>query len=81
MHVLNIFQKYGVVTSVKIKKPNSNVDLRDPNSRPCAAYVNFKTEAEAQSAINGLNGVCVLPGSKPLRIEFYQRANRFLGGF
>jgi RNA recognition motif-containing protein len=69
------------VTSVKIKKPQSNVSLRDPSSFPCSAYVNFKTEEEAKAAINGLNGICVLAGSKPLKIDFYQRANRFLGGF
>jgi RNA recognition motif-containing protein len=56
---------------VKIKKPESNIQFRDPASKPCSAYVNFKTEKEAQAAIDGLNGVSVLNGSKPLRIEFY----------
>jgi len=31
-------------------------------------------------AVNDLNGKMILPGTNPLRIEPYQRANRFLGG-
>ena len=32
------------------------------------------------AAVNDLNGKIILPGTNPLRIEPYQRANRFLGG-
>mmetsp|Transcript_3696 Transcript_3696/g.6293 ORF Transcript_3696/g.6293 Transcript_3696/m.6293 type:complete len:322 (+) Transcript_3696:917-1882(+) len=64
-----------------MKKPSSNVDIVDPNLQPCSAYVNYGSEEDAKAAIEGLNGKCVLTGSRPLRIEFYQRANRFLGGF
>lgn len=48
---------------------------------PCAAYVNFMTEDQAQNALNALNGKQILAGSNCLRIDFYQRANKFLGGF
>lgn len=63
-----------------LKKPTSNVLLKDINSLPCSAYVNFQTEEQAATAVQELNGKRLLPGSNPLRIEPYQRANRFLGG-
>ena len=80
-HVLNLFKDFGDVLSVKVKRPDQNVRLLNPLSQPYTAYVNFKTQEQAQAAIDGLNGVSVIPGCKPLRVDFYQRANRFLGGF
>lgn len=34
----------------------------------------------AEAALNALNGTVVLPGTNSIRIDFYQRANKFLGG-
>ena len=51
------------------------------NSLPCSAYVNFSKEEHAIEAMNDLNGKTILKGTNPIRIEFYQRANRFMGGF
>lgn len=48
---------------------------------PCSAYVNFANESDAMAALTALNGKQILSGSNSLRIEFYQRANKFLGGF
>ena len=48
---------------------------------PCSAYVNFAAESDAMAALTALNGKQILAGSNSLRIEFYQRANKFLGGF
>lgn len=42
--------------------------------------MNFETEDQAASAVEELNGKRLHPGSNPLRIEPYQRSNRFLGG-
>ena len=39
--VFNLFEKYGTVCSVKIKKPDTNVQFYNINSLPCAAYVNY----------------------------------------
>jgi len=47
---------------------------------PCAAYVNFKDPADAKAAVEALNGKPVLAGGSSLRIDYYQRANKFLGG-
>ena len=30
--------------------------------------------------MNALNGTVILPGTNSIRIDFYQRANKFLGG-
>jgi len=50
--VLDLFSKYGPVVDVKLKKPSqSNVPLQSIYSMPCAAYVNFKEEADAKKAI------------------------------
>jgi len=46
---------------------------------PCSAYVSFTTQEEAQVALKELNGKEILKGTKSLRVEFYQRANRFIG--
>jgi RNA recognition motif-containing protein len=78
--VLNLFQKYGTVLEVKIKKPNSNVQLSSINSLPCSAYVNFIDMDSAKAAIQGLNGKAIIAGGNSLRIDYYQRANRFYGG-
>ena len=47
---------------------------------PCAAYVNFKEPEHAKTAVEALNGKPVLAGGASLRIDYYQRANKFLGG-
>ena len=39
--VYDLFSKHGSVLSVKVKKPQSNVPLKNINSLPCSAYVNF----------------------------------------
>jgi hypothetical protein len=31
--------------------------------------------------MKGLNGKQILQGTNSIRVEFYQRANRFMGGF
>jgi len=54
--VFELFQKYGTVVSVKIKKPHSNVQFQNINSLPCSAYVNFATEDQAREALDALNG-------------------------
>ena len=46
---------------------------------PCSAYVNMQTEDQAAMAVQKLNGKRLMPGTNPLRIEPYQRANRFMG--
>ena len=79
--VYELFSQYGTVSSVKVKKPQTNVRLQSINSMPCSAYVNFATEEQAKAAMTALNGKQILAGSNSLRIEFYQRANKFLGGF
>lgn len=78
--VVALFANYGVVKQVLLKKPHSNVLLQDINSLPCSAYVNYQSEEQAAFAVQELNGKRLLPGANPLRIEPYQRANRFLGG-
>lgn len=54
--VYELFSQYGTVSSVKVKKPQTNVRLQSINSMPCSAYVNFATEDQAQAALNALNG-------------------------
>lgn len=78
--VVQLFSTYGVVKQVLLKKPQTNVPLSSINSLPCSAYVNFQTEDQAASAVQELNGKSILPGYNCLRIEPYQRANKFLGG-
>jgi len=39
--VYNLFSKYGTVISVKMKKPDTNVQFFNINCLPCSAYVNF----------------------------------------
>jgi len=78
--VFELFSKYGTVLDVKMKKPTSNVQLQSIHSLPCAAYVNFKDQTQADAAVAALNGKAVLPGANQLRIDYYQRANKFLGG-
>ena len=78
--VYNLFSKYGTVLDVKIKKPNTNVPLRSINLLPCAAYVNFKEQTQAKSAMEALNGKSIIEGGQTIRIDYYQRANKFLGG-
>ena len=78
--VFELFSQYGLVQSVKVKKPQTNIRLQNINSMPCAAYVNFATEEQAQKAQEELNGKQILPGTNSLRVEFYQRANKFMGG-
>ena len=58
----------------------SNVKFQNINSLPCSAYVNFQEQSMAEAALNALNGTVVLPGTNSIRIDFYQRANKFLGG-
>lgn len=76
---MDLFSKYGKVQQIKMKKPNSNVPLNDISSLPCSAYVNFATEEAAQSAASELNGKFIQGSLRNLRIEPYQRANRFFG--
>lgn len=42
--VFELFSQYGLVQSVKVKKPQTNIRFQNINSMPCAAYVNFATE-------------------------------------
>jgi len=80
-NVLDLFGRYGTVVDVKLKKPSSsNVPLQSIYSLPCAAYVNFKEPEQAKAAVEGLDGKPVLAGGNTLRVAFYQRANKFLGG-
>lgn len=79
--VFNLFSKFGTVKSIKLKKPTSNVQLSDINLHPCSAYVNMATEQEAKEAMDELNWKQILPGANPLKVDYYQRANRFLGAF
>lgn len=44
---MDLFSKYGKVQQIKMKKPNSNIQLSDISSLPCSAYVNFATEEAA----------------------------------
>jgi RNA recognition motif-containing protein len=67
-HVLNLFKRHGMVTSVKVKKPQLPGIFSESLLIPSQGYVNFKTEQEAKAAIEALNGKSVLPGSAPLRI-------------
>jgi len=79
--VLRLFAKFGTVLDVKMKKPaKSNAPIQSINYMPCAAYVNFQDAAQAKAAVEALNGKPVLPGGPGLRIDYYQRANKFLGG-
>jgi RNA recognition motif-containing protein len=78
--VFDLFSKHGTVLDVKMKKPQSNVALQSVNLLPCAAYVNYKDADQAKAAIKALNGYQVIPGANSLRIDYYQRANKFLGG-
>jgi len=41
----------------------------------------MSTEQEAKAAMDELNWKCILPGTNPLKVDYYQRANRFLGAF
>jgi len=77
--VFNLFSKHGTVLTVKMKKPQSNVKFQYINSNPCSAYVNFADESSAKAALDALNGTVLLPGTNSIRIDFYQRANKFLG--
>ena len=63
-----------------MKKPRSNVQLQNINSLPCSAYVNFADASAAKAAIHSLNGQPIIKGGNTLRIDYYQRANKFLGG-
>ena len=36
--------------------------------------------SSAKAAIEGLNGKSIIAGGNSLRIDYYQRANRFYGG-
>ena len=39
--VYDLFSQYGFVKSVLLKKPHSNVPLKNVNFNPCSALVNF----------------------------------------
>jgi RNA recognition motif-containing protein len=69
--VLDLFSKFGTVLDVKIKKPTSNVQLKDIHNLPCSAYVNFKDQVQAKAAVEALNGKVIFPGGKSLRIDYY----------
>lgn len=75
---MQLFQRYEPLTAV-VKKPVSNVPLFSENSYPCSAYVSFKTEDQARSAALEFNGKPIMAGANRLRVEPYQRANRFFG--
>lgn len=77
--IYELFSKFGTVLDVKMKKPESNVQLKNINHLPCSAYVNFKDQTQARAAKEAMNGQSLIPG-QTLRIDFYQRANKFLGG-
>jgi RNA recognition motif-containing protein len=55
-NVYDLFSKYGSVTQVKMKKPDTNIQFMNVNSLPCSAYVNFNKEEDATRAMDELNG-------------------------
>ena len=78
-NLMNIFSNYGTIDSLKIKKPPSNVQFQNVNYLPCSAYINFEHHEQAKDAKEALNGKQLLPGTNYIRIEFYQKSNKFLG--
>ena len=42
-----------------------------------AATVTYKSQKDAESAIEKLNGLVLVPGADPIMIEFYNTDNRF----
>lgn len=73
-----MFEKFEPAT-VHMKKPVSNVPLMNVNSLPCSCYVSFRSETMAIRAMEEFNGKIIPPGFNRLRIEPYQRSNRFFG--
>lgn len=78
--LLSLFSIYGEVVSIKMKKPISNVRFNNLNYLPFSAYVNYASQKQAEDAMEALNGKQLLPDTKSIRIEFYQRSSRYLCG-
>ena len=76
--VMDLFQEFTPLTCI-VKKPMTNVFLADPNHLPCSAYISFRTEQQAKMCIEKFNGQAVESGGNYLRLEPYQRSNRFFG--
>lgn len=64
---------YGDVVSIKMKTPLI------AGLTTLQAYIAFKTQEQASKALKSMNGIQLIPGTDPIKVEFYIPQNQFKG--